>query len=82
MLIHQSVFRTLASGNLISSDLGWPEAGLPDNTNSFITGELSPRSVSGSASGIMHLIGAAYVDAAPTAEPGPRRSPLEVDVKF
>lgn len=39
MLIHQSVFRTLASGNLITSDLGWQEAGLTDNTNSFITGE-------------------------------------------
>lgn len=36
MLIHQSVFRTLASGNLITSDLGWQEAGLTDNTNSFI----------------------------------------------
>lgn len=40
-LIHQSVFRTLASANLISSDLGWQEAGLPDNTNSFITGKRS-----------------------------------------
>lgn len=39
MLIHQSVFRTLASGNLITSDLGWQEAGLTDNTNSFIMGE-------------------------------------------
>lgn len=38
MLIHQSVFRTLASGNLITSDLGWQEAGLTDNTNSFIMG--------------------------------------------
>lgn len=36
MLIHQSVFRTLTSGNLITSDLGWQEAGLTDNTNSFI----------------------------------------------
>lgn len=39
MLIHQSVFRTLTSGNLITSDLGWQEAGLTDNTNSFIMGE-------------------------------------------
>lgn len=38
MLIHQSVFRTLTSGNLITSDLGWQEAGLTDNTNSFIMG--------------------------------------------
>lgn len=40
MLIHQSVFRTVTSGNLITSDLGWQEAGLTDNTNSFIMGEL------------------------------------------
>lgn len=28
----------MASANLISSDLGWQEAGLTDNTNSFIKG--------------------------------------------
>lgn len=56
MLIHQSVFRTLASGNLITSDLGWQEAGLTDNTNSFIMRERQSCAAADPLSPILWLL--------------------------